>query len=82
MNEIWDVIGTKFSKWQDKQSGEWKEGTRLYLSRLPNDYESVEGYITDSVFVSPDKCDSYPSIDDQVTLVYDRYGKFKYVQVV
>lgn len=67
------VIGYKQRKFTAKDTGEVIRGFNLYLTEEQTD---VYGVACERVFLSEKKLGDYqPQLQDDVTLVYNRFGK-------
>lgn len=67
------VIGYQRSRFTVKDTGEVIEGYNLYLTE-PREY--VKGAACERVFLSLKKLDGYvPALDDELELVYNRFGR-------
>ncbi len=73
------LIGYRMSSFTAKDTGEVIRGYNLYLS---GPEEKVEGLGCERVFVSEKKMGDYqPHLGDELSIVYNRFGKVRAIAV-
>lgn len=68
------VIGKRFGKFKNKETGEEISFGKLYVNYEDSTVTGVQGTIAEAISVKPELLEEIP-IGSEVTLIYNRYGK-------
>lgn len=75
-----EVIGYRKTQFTAQDTGELIQGYNLFLT---SPKENVIGLSCQRVFLSMKKLDGYiPELGDQVSLIYNEYGKVTHVELL
>lgn len=76
------IIGFSESSFTDKDTGALIEGMNIFVTF---ENKSTTGLACDRFFVSQKRlvdCGYFPSLDDDIELVYNRYGKISGIRLI
>lgn len=86
MNEKWLVVGFRPVNFTDEKTKKNVSGYTLYLLRDPKPdsaaEENVHGQIVEKLFISSEYVNYKPDLNDEIVLLYNKYGKVGSIQVV